>query len=90
MASADSVLPVALAEACVTCPTSFVPLGRTVLPSDFTLSAVRAVTASPGLLFFESTGELSVALKTVPDESPALVWLDCADADEEADALPVA
>jgi hypothetical protein len=47
MASADSVSPLALAKACVTFPISFVPLGRTVLPPDFTLSTVRAVWRQP-------------------------------------------
>src|SRR5260370_29337028 len=83
MASTDSESPLARAVACVTWPTSLEPLGRTVLPSAFTFSVVRAVTASPRLHFFESSGALSVALKAVPDASPALVCLDSADARSE-------
>src|SRR5437899_8602855 len=66
MPRADSVSPLPRAEASVTCPTSFEPLGMTILPSDLIASVVRAFTASPGLHFFESTGELSAALNAVP------------------------
>jgi len=54
---------------------SFVPLG-----SD-------GIARLPGLAFFESAGALRTALNAVPDARPASVWLDGAEADEEADAL---
>src|SRR6266446_9087487 len=88
MPNEDSDSPLARAEACVTCPTSFEPLGITVFPSDFTASVVCAFTASPGLHFFESTGELSAALNAVPLANEPLVWPFCADAAVDADALP--
>src|SRR5215469_10189841 len=78
MPRADSVSPLARAVACVTCPTSFEPLGMTTLPSDLTASVIRALTASPGLHFFESTGEISAALNAVPLAKPALAWPFCA------------
>src|SRR5260370_14360135 len=60
------------AEAGVTCPTSFVPFGRIVLPSvDFTASVVCAVICSPDFAFFESTEVLSAALIAVPPASDA-------------------
>src|SRR2546430_8204097 len=86
--SADSDSPLARAEACVTCPSTLAPLGITVLPSDFTASVVRAFTASPGLHFFESIGELSAALNAVPAASEPFTWPFCADAEVDADALP--
>ena len=82
--SDDSDSPLARADACVTCPTSCVPLGNTVLPSDLTDSVVRAFTTSPGFDFFESIGELSAALNAEPVASAALACSFCA----EADALP--
>src|SRR5256884_2710116 len=88
MPRADSVSPLPRAEASVTCPTSFEPLGMTILPSDFTASVVRAFTASPGLHFFESIGELSAALNAVPAASEPFTWPFCADAEVDADALP--
>ena len=72
MPSEDSASPLARVDARVTCPTSFEPLGITVLPSALTASVVRAFTASPGLHFFESTGELSSALNAVPLANAAL------------------
>src|SRR5205809_90125 len=86
--SADSDSPLARAEVCVTCPTTFAPFGITVLPSDFTASVVRAFTGSPGLHFFESTGELSAALNAVPAASEPFAWPFCADAEVDAEALP--
>src|SRR5439155_22762063 len=85
---ADSDSPLVRAEACVTCPTIFAPFGITVLPSDFTASVVRAFTGSPGLHFFESTGELSAALNAVPAASEPFAWPFCADAEVDAEALP--
>src|SRR5438552_7881394 len=85
---ADSDSPLARAEACVTCPITFAPFGITVFPSDFTASVVRAFTGSPGLHFFESTGELSAALNAVPAASEPFAWPFCADAEVDADALP--
>src|SRR5215467_7555280 len=79
----DSASPFARAEACVTCPTSFEPFGMIVLPSDFTASVVCAFTASPGLHFFESIGEVSAALNAVPFASP---FCAAADADVELEA----
>src|SRR5437660_12265904 len=85
---ADSDSPLVRAEACVTCPTIFAPFGITVLPSDFTASVVRAFTGSPGLHFFESTGELSAALNAVPAASELFTCPFCADAEVDTDALP--
>jgi hypothetical protein len=85
MPSADSDSPFARAEACVTCPTTFAPFGITVFPSDFTASVVCAATGSPGLHFFESSGELSAALNAVPLASEALAGPFCADAEDDAD-----
>lgn len=90
MASPDSESLLAGAIGCVTQPMSFEPWGKTILPSAFTFSTVCAVTASPGLHFFELIGALSAALNAAPDASPGLVWLDSADTDEEADAPPAA
>src|SRR6266571_3263352 len=81
----DSAWPLARADACVTCPTSFDPFGITVCPSDLTASVVCAATASPGLHFFESTGELSAALNAVPLANEALACPFCADAEVDAD-----
>src|SRR5260370_24368004 len=88
MPSEDSASPLARAEAWVTCPTNFEPLGITVLPSALTASVVRAFTASPGLHFFESTREFSSALNAVPVASAALACPFCAAAaaDLELDA----
>src|SRR5260370_11857508 len=86
--SDDSDSPLARAEACVTCPTSFVPLGITVFPSDFTASVVCALTASPGLHFFESIGELNAALNAVPLANEPFAWPFCADTAVDAEALP--
>src|SRR6266852_7697483 len=88
MPSDDSDSPLAHAEACVTCPTSFEPFGITVFPSDFTASVLCALTGSPGLHFFESIGELSAALNAVPVASEPFVWPFCVDAEVVADALP--
>src|SRR5436309_3345995 len=86
--NADSDSPLARAEACVTWPTTFAPLGITVFPSDFTASVVRAFTGSPGLHFFESTVELftcpfctdaEVDTDALPDAC-ACVWPACTDA----------
>jgi hypothetical protein len=60
MASADSVSPLALAKACVTFPISFVPLGRTVLPPDFTLSTVRAVWRQPLIAKSHTSGRCRI------------------------------
>src|ERR1700737_2924883 len=68
MANIDSPCPFERAEACVTCPTSFVPFGKIVRPSvDFTASVVCAVICSPGFAFFESMGVLSAALIAASD-----------------------
>jgi len=80
----------ARAEACVTWPTSFEPLGITVFPSDFAASVVCAFTGSPGLHFFESIGELSAALNAVPLANEALACPFCADAADVAEAFPEA
>src|SRR2546429_8594339 len=88
MPRADSVSPLPRAEASVTCPTSFEPLGMTILPSDLIASVVRAFTGSPGLHFFESTGELSAALNAVPAASELFTCPFCADAEVDTDALP--
>src|SRR5712692_11998321 len=88
MPSDDSDSPLARAEACVTWPTSFEPLGITVFPSDFTASVLCAFTGSPALHFFESIGELSAALNAVPVASEPFVWPFCVDAEVVADALP--
>src|SRR6266850_7663396 len=92
MPSDDSDSPLARAEACVTWPTSFEPLGITVFPSDFAASVVRAFTGSPGLHFFESIDVLSAALNAVPLASEAFACPFCADAADaaDADALPEA
>src|ERR1700736_2745184 len=72
MPSADSRSPFDRADACVMCPTSFVPFGRMVRSSvDFTASVVCAVTASPALAFLESIDEVSSALIGVPPASDA-------------------
>src|SRR2546421_12522509 len=86
--SADSDSPLARAEACVMCPITFAPFGITVFPSDFTASVVRAFTGSPGLHFFESTGELSAALNAVPAASELFTCPFCAAADVDTDSLP--
>src|ERR1700694_4605806 len=88
MPSDDSDSPLERAEACVTCPTSFEPLGITVLPSDLTASVLCAFTGSPGLHFFESIGELSAALNAVPVASEPFACPFCADAEEGVAALP--
>src|SRR5436853_5231969 len=82
---ADSGSPLARAEACVTCPITFAPFGITVFPSDFTASVVRAFTGSPGLHFFESTGELRAALNAVPAAREPFACPVWADADVAAD-----
>src|SRR5438876_644120 len=81
--SDDSDSPLPRAEACVTCPTSFEPLGITVFPSDLTASVLCAFTGSPGLHFFESIGELSAALNAVPVASEPFACPFCADARSE-------
>src|SRR6266550_2491877 len=86
--SDDSDSPLPRAEACVTCPTSFEPLGITVFPSDLTASVLCAFTGSPGLHFFESIGELSAALNTVPVASEPFACPFCADAEVDTDAWP--
>src|SRR5713226_2032121 len=88
MPSDDSDSPLARAEACVTWPTSFAPFGITVFPSDFTASVVCAFTGSPGLLLFESMGELSAALIAVPPASEPFAWPFWAEAALDAEALP--
>src|SRR6267378_210547 len=88
MPSEDSDSPLARAEACVTCPTSFEPLGIIVFPSDLTASVLYAFTGSPGLHFFESIGELSAALNAVPLANAALACPFCVDAEVDADAFP--
>src|SRR5712692_3940617 len=90
MPSDDSDSPLARAEACVTCPTSLEPFGIKVFPSDFTASVLCAFTASPGLHFFESIGELSAALNAVPPASEPFACPFCADASDAAEALPEA
>ena len=52
----------------------------TIFPSDLTASVVRPFTVSPGVHFFESSGELNSALKVVPLASPALACPFCAEA----------
>ena len=59
---------------------SLVPFGRTTLPSDFTASAVRAVTVSPGLFFLASTEPFRLALIAVPLASEAPFCHACAEA----------
>src|SRR6266850_5171857 len=88
MPSEDSDSPLARAEACVTCPTSFEPLGIIVFPSDLTASVLYAFTGSPGLHFFESIGEVSAALNAVPLANAALACPFCVDAEVDADAFP--
>src|SRR5882757_4889195 len=88
--SADSASPLPRADARVTCPTSFAPFGTTVFPCAFTASVVRAVTPSPGLAFFESTGAVSAALIAVPSAIVAFEPLACTALDDEADALAFA
>src|SRR6266481_1197743 len=88
MPSEDSDSPLPRAEACVTCPTSFEPLGITVFPSDLTASVLCAFTGSPGLHFFESIGEVSAALNAVPLANAALACPFCVDAKVDVDALP--
>src|SRR5437867_1885245 len=86
--AADVTPPSAPRQACVTRPTTIAPLGITVLPSDFTASVVRALTASPGLHSLESTRELSAALNAVPAASELFTFPSCADAEVDTDALP--
>src|SRR6202171_1699813 len=63
----ESGCPAFRAEAWVTWPMIFVPLGRIVLPSaDLRSVVVRAFTASPGFTFFESSDPVSSALMMVP------------------------
>jgi hypothetical protein len=90
MASTDSPCPFERAEASVTCPIIFVPFGKIVLPSvDFTSSIVCAVTCCPGLAFFESTEESSLALITVPLARDASL-LVVSDGGVDCAATPVA
>src|SRR5215472_8885801 len=85
MPRAESACPLARAEACVTWPSSFDPLGMTVLPSDLTASVACALTVSPGVHFLVSKGELKAALNAVPlaNEALACPFGVCAAADVE-------
>ena len=67
----ESAEPFARAAASVTCPTSFVPRGRMIFPSALMSAVVRAVSASPGFVFLESTDELSSATIGEPFASEA-------------------
>src|ERR1700741_813629 len=86
--SDDSACPLARAEASLTCPTSCVPFGSTVLPFDLQGSVVRAFTGSPDFAFFESTGAVNSALIAVPFASAALLCPACAFAEDAAAPPP--
>jgi hypothetical protein len=88
MPSTDSDSPFARAEAFVTCPTSFAPFGITVFPSALAASVECAVTASPGLHFFESRGELSSALNAVPFAIEPFACPFCIEAEVVVDVFP--